>query len=275
MFTWTKTIAMALAMAGVLLAAVALTAAQATAGTLQEVKNNGVLRVAGVIYRPLILRRPNGEYQGIDIEILGGFAAANGVKLEIIDTGWDTAVAGLGSGKWDVVPAICVTPARQEVVDFSSAVMQLGGVLVVLKDNAEINSIADANKPGVVFADMTGTWNEAISLEAFPQAQHKTFGQSSDEQMVLELMSGRADAIITDSPVTVSLILEKFGDKFRFFPGKDKPLDVQPCPVAYAIAKGAEDLQTALSAHIAELKASGKIDELYKKYLTSEYILTK
>ena len=247
----------------------------AAAGTLQEVKERGVLRVAGVIFRPLILRRPSGEYQGIDIEILGSFAAAQGVKLEVVDAGWDTAVAGLGSDKWDVVPAICVTPAREEVVDFSDPVMQLGGVLVVMKDNAKINSIEDANSPDVVFADMTGTWNEAISLEAFPQAQHKTFGQSSDEQMVLELMSGRADAIITDSPVTVSLVLEKFGEQFRFYPGKDEPLDVQPCPVAYAIAQGASDLQAALSAHIAALKASGEMDALYTKYLTSNYILAE
>lgn len=263
------------AFAGALLAAAVQTPAPAAAGTLEEIKQSGNLRVAGVIFRPLILRRPSGEYEGIDIEILSDFAAANGLELEVVDAGWDTAVAGLGSDKWDVVPAICVTPARDEVVDFSDPVMQLGGVLVVMKESTKINAIEDANKPEVVFADMTGTWNESISLEAFPQAQHKTFGQSSDEQMVLELMSGRADAIITDSPVTTSLIVEKFGDKFRFFPGQNEPLDVQPCPVAYAVEAGAADLQAALSAHIAAMKASGKMDALYSKYLTSNYILAE
>ena len=270
-----KTAFLSVAFAGALLAAALPGDRPAMAGNLAEVMQRGTLRVAGVIFRPLILRRPSGEYQGIDIEILTGFAEANGVKLEVVDAGWDTAVAGLGSDKWDVVPAICVTPAREEVVDFSDPVMQLGGVLVVMKESTKVNAIEDANKPEIVFADMTGTWNESISLEAFPNAQHKTFGQSSDEQMVLELMSGRADAIITDSPVTTSLIVEKFGDKFRFFPGKDEPLDVQPCPVAYAIEAGAADLQAALSAYIADLKASGKMDELYSKYLTSNYILAE
>ena len=119
---WMKATLAAVVAAGAILAAGTPTPVQA--GTLQEAKERGVLRVAGVIFRPLILRRPSGEYQGIDIEILTGFAETQGLKLEVVDAGWDTAVAGLGSDKWDVVPAICVTPAREEVVDFSDPVMQ-------------------------------------------------------------------------------------------------------------------------------------------------------
>lgn len=256
-------------------AGTATSVANAADGSLTKIKDAGTLRVAGVVYRPLILRRPSGEYEGIDIDVLTRFANSQGIKLEVVDAGWDTAVAGLGSGKWDVVPAICVTPERQKVVDFSDPVLQLGGVLVVRSDNAKIQSLEDANKADIVFADISGSWNESISKEAFPNATHKAFGQSSDEQMVLEVLSGRVDAIVTDAPVTVSMIAEKFGDKLRFFPSKDKILDVQTCPVAYAVAKGNEELKNALSHHLQQLKKDGTMEELFGKYMTETYIQEK
>ena len=73
--------------------------------TLDEIKQRGELRVAGVLYRPLISPRPSGEYVGIDVEIMKLMAADLGVKLNIVNSEWATAVAGIDAKKWDVVPA--------------------------------------------------------------------------------------------------------------------------------------------------------------------------
>ena len=85
---------------------------------LDEVKNRGKLRVAGVVYRPLQMRKPSGEYYGADPDLLKQFADHLGVKLEIVSAEWATAVAGITTGKWDLVPALCVTPKRKEAIDF-------------------------------------------------------------------------------------------------------------------------------------------------------------
>ena len=239
---------------------------------LDEVKKRGTLRVAGVVYRPLIMRRPSGEYYGADPELLTQLADELGVELEFVNAGWDTAVAGITTGKWDLVPALCVTPKRKEAIDFSETYLMLGGVLTVLKTNDTINSIEDADRPSVNFSHVAGGWGEQIAEKAFPNATHKGFGQAADDQIALELLSGRADATIFDTPVTVSLLVEKHGEKFKFFPDMKTPLGVLPCPVAYGIKKGDAVWEEAISGFIKRKKASGELGALFDKYMTAEFI---
>ena len=78
----------------------------AAQSVLDDIKQRGELRVAGVLYRPLISPRPNGQYVGIDVEVMKRMAADLGVKLNIINSEWATAVAGIETKKWDIVPAL-------------------------------------------------------------------------------------------------------------------------------------------------------------------------
>jgi len=239
---------------------------------LDEVKERGTLRVAGVVYRPLQMRKPSGEYYGADPELLQQFAAELGVELEHVNAGWDTAVAGLNTGKWDLVPALCVTPKRQEAIDFSETYLMLGGVLTVLQSNDRINSLSDANDPSITFANVAGGWSEQIAKKAFPDATHKDFGQATDDQLAMEVISGRADAAVFDTPVTISLLVEKLGDKFKFFPDKNTPMDVLPCPVAYGLKKGDTAWEEAVSDFIRRKKASGELQALFDQYMTAKFI---
>ncbi len=239
---------------------------------LDQVKERGTLRVAGLVYRPLIMRKPSGEYYGADPDILAQFAEDLGVELEFVNAGWDTAVAGITTGKWDLVPALCVTPKREEEIDFSETYLMLGGVLTVLKDNDKVNSTDDANRPEVTFANVAGGWSEQIAKKAFPDATHKDFGQATDDQLAIELLSGRADAAVFDTPVTISLLVEKHGDKFKFFPDKKTPMDVLPCPVAYGLKKGDAKWDATVSDFISRKKESGELDQLFDKYMTAKFI---
>jgi len=47
--------------------------------TIDDIKQRGELRIAGVLYRPLISPRPSGEYVGIDVEMMKQMAADLGV----------------------------------------------------------------------------------------------------------------------------------------------------------------------------------------------------
>jgi len=97
--------------------------------TIDEIKQRGELRIAGVLYRPLISPRPSGEYVGIDVEMMKLMAAELGVKLNIVNSEWATAVAGIESKKWDIVPALCITDKRKEVIDFSESYITIGATL--------------------------------------------------------------------------------------------------------------------------------------------------
>ena len=239
---------------------------------LDEVKNRGKLRVAGVVYRPLQMRKPSGEYYGADPDLLKQFADHLGVKLEIVSAEWATAVAGITTGKWDLVPALCVTPKRKEAIDFSEEYLMLGGVLTVLKGNDKINALADANRSEITIANVAGGWSEQIAKKAFPLATHKDFGQATDDSLVMELLSKRADAAVFDTPVTISLLVEKHGEKFKFYPDKKTPMDVIPCPVAYGLKKGDKKWEKAVSDFIRAKKSSGELESLFDKYMTAKFI---
>src|SRR4030095_15574893 len=94
----------------VALALQAATTASQAQSTVDEIKQRGELRVAGVLYRPLISPRPSGEYVGIDVEIMKLMAADLGVKLNIVNSEWATAVAGIDAKKWEIVRALVLTP---------------------------------------------------------------------------------------------------------------------------------------------------------------------
>jgi ABC-type amino acid transport substrate-binding protein len=260
------------------LLAVALTALlvpeiRAQESVLDEIKKRGELRVAGVNYRPLISRRPNGQYVGIDVEVLGRIAGDLGVKLTVLDSGWDTAVAGITTKKWDIVPAICITPKRLEAVDFTQSYLKLGSALVTKTGNPKrLKSVADFNRPEVVFAVPIGALSEAIARQIAPQATIKGFGQTTSADLVQEVIAGRADVVILDAPIQTTVAKGTFGDQLTFVPGVDQPLDVQPCPVGYAYYKGDRKLGEYLAGVIGRMKASGELDALFKTWLTPEQI---
>lgn len=240
---------------------------------IDEIKQRGELRVAGVLYRPLISPRPNGEYVGIDVEIMKLMAADLGVKLNIINSEWATAVAGIESKKWDIVPAICITEKRKEVIDFSESYITIGATVTTASNNTKgLTSIDAFNRPEVVFAVPSGSWSESVAREVAPNATIKGFGQSTSADLIQEVVSGRADAVILDTPIQTTVALDAFGDKIRILPGHNKPLDVRACKVGYGYRKGDTKMRDYIDAFVSKMKSSGKLDALVTQFMRPDQI---
>ena len=240
---------------------------------IDGIKQRGELRVAGVLYRPLISPRPNGEYVGIDVEVMKMMAADLGVKLNIINSEWATAVAGIEAGKWDIVPALCMTPKRMEVIDFSPSYITIGATLVSRADNPKgLNDLAAFNKPDVIFAVPSGSWSESVAREVAPKATIKGFGQSTSADLIQEVIAHRADAVVMDTPIQTTVALDSFGNTIKIYPGQNKPLDVRACKVGYGFRKGDAKMHAYLETFINNLRSSGKLDALIKEYMRPEQI---
>jgi polar amino acid transport system substrate-binding protein len=240
---------------------------------LDEIKQRGELRVAGVLYRPLISPRPNGEYVGLDVEVMKRMASDLGVKLNIINSEWATAVAGIETKKWDIVPALCVTDKRKEVVDFVVSDITIGATLVSLASNPKnLATIEAYNRPEVVFAVPAGAWSEAVAKEVAPKATFKAFGQSTSADLLQEVVAGRADAVVLDTPIQTTVARSVHGDKLRIVPGHEKPLDVRACKVGYAYLKGDQKFGQYIETFLRKLKERGDLATLYKQFMTAEQI---
>ena len=248
------------------------TAAQAQS-TIDEIKQRGELRIAGVLYRPLISPRPSGEYVGIDVEIMKLMAADLGVKLNIVNSEWATAVAGIDAKKWDIVPALCITEKRKEVIDFSESYITIGATVTTSANNPKgLTTIESFNRPEIVFAVPSGSWSESVAKEVAPNAQMKGFGQSTSADLIQEVIAGRADAVVLDTPIQTTVALDAFGDKIRIIPGHNKPLDVRACKVGYGYRKGDTKMRDYIDGFVAKMRSTGKLDALVTQFMKPDQI---
>jgi polar amino acid transport system substrate-binding protein len=100
------------------------TAAPATpiaGGLLDKVLKAGVLTVStDPNYAPQSVQKPDGTYEGFDIDVATEVAKRLGVTVKFVTPDWSIITAGSWAGRWDAsVGSMTVTADRQKVLDFS------------------------------------------------------------------------------------------------------------------------------------------------------------
>ncbi|MFN8456276.1 MAG: transporter substrate-binding domain-containing protein [Anaerolineae bacterium] len=72
-------------------------------------------------YAPQSLLKPDGSFEGFDIDVATEIAKRLGVEVEFVTPEWDIITAGNWGDQWDMIDgSMTVTKARQEVLNFSS-----------------------------------------------------------------------------------------------------------------------------------------------------------
>jgi polar amino acid transport system substrate-binding protein len=101
---------------------VAASVAPIAGGLLDKVLKAGVLTVStDPNYAPQSFLKPDGTFEGFDIDVATEIAKRLGVTVKFVTPGWDTITAGKWAGRWDVsVGSMTITVPRQKVLDFSS-----------------------------------------------------------------------------------------------------------------------------------------------------------
>ncbi|MGZ6270108.1 MAG: transporter substrate-binding domain-containing protein, partial [Candidatus Limnocylindrales bacterium] len=90
-------------------------------GLLDKVTKAGVLVVStDPNYAPQSVQKPDGTYEGFDIDVATEVAKRLGVTVKFVTPDWALITAGSWSGRWDAsVGSMTVTADRQKVLDFS------------------------------------------------------------------------------------------------------------------------------------------------------------
>ena len=71
-------------------------------------------------YAPQSFLKPDGTFEGFDIDVATEIAKRLGVGVKFQTPGWDTITAGSWGGRWDAsVGSMTITVPRQAVLDFS------------------------------------------------------------------------------------------------------------------------------------------------------------
>lgn len=222
-----------------------LWAEAAAARTMQQIRNEGTLRVGVALATPWALRNSERELEGFEIDVANRLAADIGVEPIIIVYEFAELVPALESNEIDVIAAgFTITAERALHVNFSRPYATSGVALATnLENTADVELLGDLDAPRYTIAAVSGSVALELARRNFPRAELQEFEQA--EAAGEALVEGRIDGFLEEEPVPTFLALEN--------PSRvDVPLSgpLLETQSAFAIAKGDPDFLAFLNAWI-------------------------
>lgn len=237
-------------------------AAQAQESRLDAVQKAAALRVCTPgDYRPFSLAKPDGSFEGLDVDLARSMAKSLGVEARFVKTSWPRLMDDF-IDKCDIaVGGISVTLDRQKRAFFSDAYMVNGKAPITKCENAKkFQTIADIDKPGVTVIENPGGSNERFARANFKQAKIVIFEDNTT--IFDEILKGNADVMISESVETM------VQQKLR--PGlcavnPDKPL--QYGEMGYLLPRGDVVFKAWVDQWLHLAKATGEYDRTLAAWL--------
>ena len=228
---------------------------------LERVLNNKELRACiWPEYYSITYRNPKTrELSGIDIAITQELAKELGVKLRYVDSNFSQLFESLEQDRCDIAThAIGITPERLARLQFSQAYLKSGLFAVTLKNKDDLQTWDSLDQNGRVIAVAAGTLMEGVMSKSLKKARLiRVQTPGAREQ---EVLSGRADAFMTDYPYSLRMI--DLTDWAAVIPA---PNTMPTTDYAYAFSKGENSLQTRVDAFLNQIKKDGRLLQFAKQ----------
>lgn len=204
----------------------------------------------------------NGEYTGIDIDLITAIAENQGFEIEFSAMDFGGIIPALQAGQLDVaIAGMSITDERKEVVDFSDPYFEAGISLVVSADNTEIEALEDLKDKTVVVK--SGTTGAEFARENQDKYGYEITQLDDSPAMFQEVSNGNADVLFEDYPVIAYAIAESELDL--------KIVGERLTGDNYGIAvlKGENaELLEQINTGLQELRDNGEYDEILNKYIS-------
>ncbi|NLX71083.1 MAG: basic amino acid ABC transporter substrate-binding protein [Clostridiales bacterium] len=228
--------------------------------TMKRIKEtNKIIWGTNAAFAPFEMRQGD-EVIGIDADIAQRIADKLGVELVVEDMEFEALMSALKSGKIDFIAAgFTKKPDREEQVLFTDTYFTAVQVIIVMKDNEEIQGPDDLVGKRIGVQNATTGDFVASDIEGAQVERYNT-----GMEAVMDLKNGNVDAVIIDN-LPAQLLAEKNPEV--------KILDEKPAEneeYALAVRKGDTELQKIINEVLAEMKAGGEIEELVNKYSIGE-----
>ena len=203
-----------------------------------------------------------GELTGFDFDMMNAIAEDQGFKLEWVNMSFDGLIASLEAGNIDIIASgMDARPDRREKVDFSTTYYDSGLVLAVKAGNTAIKSIDDLTVDMKVGGQIATSGAE-MATELYEDGIIKEAKiYNALDVSIMDMINGSNDVLINDLPVTSAYMearpgtIEIVGDVLNSE------------SYGYAVKKGNTELLDKINTGMENLKASGKYDEIYAKWL--------
>jgi len=232
--------------------------------TIEGILKRGELRVGFESgYVPFEMTNKKGEFIGFDMDFGRRLAKSMGVKFVPVNTAWDGIIPALITGKFDIIMGgMTITQERNLKVNFANPYIVVGQTILLnnkLKD--QVKSYKDLNNPKFILTSRMGTTGEQAIKKYIPKATYKGF--ESEAEAGLEVINGKADALVYDLPFCGFLYGSQGKDKTVFL---NEPFTFEP--LAWAINRGDPDFLNYLNNFLRQSKGDGFYDRMYRKWIT-------
>jgi polar amino acid transport system substrate-binding protein len=228
---------------------------------------DGVIQIGSDIsYAPIeFYEEGTQNAQGLDVDLANALAEELGVRAEFINTGFDGIIPALNANRFDLLmSAMTVTADRQKEIDFIPYLSAGTDILVAEGNPKNIKTVEDLSglTVGVQIAtiqvDQLKAANDQLKAAGKPEISVLTFDQNP--LAVEQLRTGRADAVIADSPVVAN--------DARLSEGKLQALGlaIEAAPYGIGVRKESTQLKAAVEDALQKLQASGKYDQILAKW---------
>lgn len=203
----------------------------------------------------------DGEYTGIDIDLINAIADSQGFKIKFSPMDFGGIIPALQADQLDIaIAGMSITEDRKKVVDFSDPYFEAGLSLVVAEDTNDITSLEDLK--GKTVAVKSGTTGAQFARDNEAEYGYTVAQFEDSPSMFQEVSNGNAAVLLEDYPVIAYAIAESGLDL--------KTVGERLTGDQYGIAvlKGQnEEALKQINAGLQELRDSGKYDEILAKYI--------
>ncbi|KAF1052454.1 MAG: Cyclohexadienyl dehydratase [Burkholderia gladioli] len=178
-------------------------AATAPASRLDAVLARGTLRVCTTgDYRPYTYYRPDGLFEGIDIDLAESLARSLGVKTTFVKTSWRTLTDDFVAQCDIAVGGISTTLDRQRRAFFTQPTVKDGKTPIVrCADAARFQRVDQIDQPTTRVIVNPGGTNERFARQYLTHAQLTVY---PDNVMIFrQILDGHADVMATDASETL------------------------------------------------------------------------
>ena len=236
---------------------------EAPVDLLTQIQERGEIVVAMEgTWTPWTYHDEDNQLVGYDVEVAQNIAQRLGVEVNFAEGEWDGLLAGLDSGRYDImVNGVDIDEARSEKYDFSIPYAYNRTAVIVSGDNDSIQSMEDLNGKSTA-----NTLNSTYANVAESYGAEVT-GVDDFIQTIELLNSGRIDATL-NAEVSYYDYMAQHPDANI----KIACIDPATTQVAIPMRKGEESaaLAAAINDALSEMAEDGTLTELSMKYFGTD-----
>jgi polar amino acid transport system substrate-binding protein len=233
------------------------------ASSLPDLGGREVIVAVENAYPPFnFIDKTTNQGAGWDFDAWKEICALLNFTPVMTEAAWDGIFEAAAVGQYDVVAdGVTITEERKLKVAFSDPYLTYGQVILARADESrftDAQTLAALTETKV--ASQLGTTNEAKAIEIVGEARVSSF--DTFDSSILALLSQDVDAVIIDQPAALGFMAANQG-KLKIV---GEPLTSEALGFVF---KQGSDLIAPVNAALAELKANGKLDELYQRWFVN------